>query len=223
MTTVFGDILPAAVGIALSPFPIIAVILILGTPRAKANGLGFGLGWLIGLATVGLLVLTLASGGDSDSTTATIVDLLRIALGVGLLFLALKQWRNRPRAGEEAPTPKWMAGIDRFTPGKSLGMGAALSGINPKSLMLTTAAVTTIARAGLSQGEALSALAVFVILASVTVLGPVVYFLVAGERASGPLASMKQFMAEHNTAIMIAVLLILGVKLIGAGVGGLGD
>jgi hypothetical protein len=30
--------LPSAVGVALSPVPIIAVILMLGTPRARSNG-----------------------------------------------------------------------------------------------------------------------------------------------------------------------------------------
>jgi hypothetical protein len=33
-----GDLLPSAVGIALSPIPIVAVILMLGTPRARSTG-----------------------------------------------------------------------------------------------------------------------------------------------------------------------------------------
>ena len=47
--------------------------------------------------------------------------------------------------------PKWMATIDRFTAGKSLGLGAALSGVNPKNLALTLAAAASIAQAGLER------------------------------------------------------------------------
>ncbi len=38
MGEAIGQALPFAVGVALSPVPIIAVILMLVTPRARANG-----------------------------------------------------------------------------------------------------------------------------------------------------------------------------------------
>ena len=46
-----GDILPTAIGVAISPVPIIAVILMLFSAKAKRNGLAFLLGWLGGLFT----------------------------------------------------------------------------------------------------------------------------------------------------------------------------
>ncbi len=48
-----GQVLPMAVGVALSPVPIIALILMLVTPRARVNGPAFVVGWLLGLAIVG--------------------------------------------------------------------------------------------------------------------------------------------------------------------------
>jgi len=33
-----GQVLPYALGVALSPVPIIAVVVMLGTPRARGNG-----------------------------------------------------------------------------------------------------------------------------------------------------------------------------------------
>ena len=41
MGQAMGELLPLAFGVALSPVPIIAVILILGTARARANGVAF--------------------------------------------------------------------------------------------------------------------------------------------------------------------------------------
>jgi hypothetical protein len=39
MGAAIGDILPLAVGVAISPVPVIAIVLMLGTPRARSNGL----------------------------------------------------------------------------------------------------------------------------------------------------------------------------------------
>ncbi len=52
MWQAIGDLLPSAVGVALSPVPIIAVILMLGTPRARTTGSAFALGWVAGLVIV---------------------------------------------------------------------------------------------------------------------------------------------------------------------------
>jgi Sap, sulfolipid-1-addressing protein len=126
-----GDLLPAAVGVALSPVPIVAVILMLGTPRARTNGPAFAAGWVAGLVTVG--VTGLSAGGDA----------------VGL--------------------------------------------------------------------------AVFVVIGSVTVVGPVLAYLFMGQRAERALGEVKQFMADHNAVIMAVVCLVLAAKLIGNGIGGLAD
>ena len=57
MGAAIGEMLPLAIGIAISPLPIIAVILMLTTPKARTNGLAFLGGWLLGLAVVGAIVL----------------------------------------------------------------------------------------------------------------------------------------------------------------------
>jgi hypothetical protein len=60
-----GQTLPMAVGVALSPIPIVAVVLMLVTERAQVNGPAFVLGWLIGLVIVGVIVLSVSSGADA--------------------------------------------------------------------------------------------------------------------------------------------------------------
>ena len=61
----------------------------------------------------------------------------------------------------------------------------------------------------------------FTALGSITVAGSVLFHLLAGDRAARPLAAVKQFMADNNAAIMMVVLLLLGAKLLGDGLGGL--
>jgi Sap, sulfolipid-1-addressing protein len=55
MGQAIGGSLALAVGIAISPIPIIAVVLMLTTPRARANGPAFLAGWLLGLGIVGAM------------------------------------------------------------------------------------------------------------------------------------------------------------------------
>jgi threonine/homoserine/homoserine lactone efflux protein len=224
MGQAIGDLLPSAIGVALSPVPIIAVILMLGTPKARSNGPAFAVGWVLGLVVVSVIVLLVAGDADDpDSGTSTTVAVVELVLGLLFLLMAAQQWRSRTAPGEEAAMPKWMSAIDGFTPGKSLGLGAALSGANPKNLALTLAASASIARAGLDGGETAVAVAVFVVVGSLTVAGPVLAYVAASERVAEPLATLKEFMAAHNAVIMMVVLLVLGAKLIGSGIAGLTD
>ena len=147
-----GGILPLAIAVDISVLSIIAVILMLITPQARSNGPAFVAGWVLGLVAVGGLVLILAdaAGVSSSSGPSTAAYAIKLALGVLLLLLAVRQWRNRPGPGEQPPAPKWMAALDSFTPVKSLGLGAAMSGVNPKNLALSASAAMSIAQAGLS-------------------------------------------------------------------------
>jgi len=96
MGAAIGQALPLAVGVALSPIPIIAVALMLMSPRARLNGPGFVLGWLAGLAVIGAIVLAIAgpANASNDGKPATWVSVLKLLLGLLLVLLAVRQWRG---------------------------------------------------------------------------------------------------------------------------------
>ena len=170
MGNVIGSILPQAIGVAISPIPIIAVILMLFSKRARSNGPAFLAGWVLALTIVGSVVLVLAgagkvSAGGTPSTLSYAIHLLRLLL----LFLAVRNWQQRPKEGETPEMPQWMATVDSFTAGRAFGLSALLAGANPKNLALALAAVLSIAQAGLSGAQPWIALAVFVLLASISV------------------------------------------------------
>lgn len=223
MGSVIGDILPYAVGVAISPVPIIAVILMLFTPRARSNAPAFLGGWVLGLALVGSVVLILANAGkiSEGGAPSTISYVIKLLLGLLFLFMAFRQWTGRPKPGEDVTMPKWMAGIDAFTTGKSFGLGALLSGVNPKNLALTLAASLAIAQAGLTTAQSWFALCLFIVLGSLTIGIPVLYYLTAGARAEAKLNVWKAWLIAHNATVMFVLLLVLGVVLIGQALGGL--
>jgi hypothetical protein len=218
-----GDILPLAVGVALSPFPIVAIVLILVTPRARVNGLAFIAGWLFGLAVVGVIVLALAGPTDASEQggPATWVSILKLVLGLLLLLVALRQWRGRPQEGDQVAVPRWMGAIDRFTAGKALGAGAILSGANPKNLLLGLAAGAAIAQTGIAGGQQAIAYGVFAIIGTLGVGMPVILFFALGERSGPLLDGLKTWMSRHNAAVMAVLCLVIGVKLIGDAIGSL--
>ncbi|HWJ98031.1 MAG TPA: GAP family protein [Acidimicrobiales bacterium] len=222
LSQVIGQFLPSAVGVAISPIPIIAVVLMLGTPKARTDGPAFAAGWIVGMVAVSAVVLLLTSSADTSSAANDGVDWLKVAIGVLFLVLAKRQWDARPAKGEQPEMPGWMRKIDELEPGRAFTLGAALSGLNPKNLALTAAAAATISQAGLETGDTVVAVLVFVVIASITVVGAVIFYLAAEERARAPLASVKEFMADHNAVIMMVILVILGAKILGEGFGGLG-
>ena len=103
MGQAIGQVLSFGVGVAISPVPIIAVVLMLATPKGRVNGPAFLLGWVAGLAVLGTIVLLVASGASASKqgTPATWVSILKIVLGALLWLLAVRQWRGRPH-GDEA-------------------------------------------------------------------------------------------------------------------------
>ena len=224
MAEAIGQVLSLGVGVALSPVPIIAVVLMLGTPRARVNGPAFVAGWILGLAVVGAIVLVVsgAAGANDDAEPAKWVDWLKIVLGLLLGLVAVRQWRGRPREGASGDLPKWMRAIDEFTPARAFAIAAALSGVNPKNLLLTIGAAAAIAQAGLDTGEEAIALAVFIAVGTLGVGLPVAIYFVLGARARHILDELKLWMAGHNAAIMAVLCLVIGAKLIGDGISGLG-
>lgn len=223
MGNAIANILPQAIGVAISPVPIIAVILMLFSQRARSNGPAFLVGWVLALAVVGSIVLLLASLGkiSTGGTPSTLAYVLKLLLGLLFLLLAIRQWRSRPKEGEEPKMPKWMATIDTFTAGKAFGLAALLAGVNPKNLALTLAAALSIAQAGSSGAGPWIVLAVFVILGSLTVAAPVLYYLFAGQSAEKMLNSWKAWLVANNATVMFILFLVFGVALIGEGLGGL--
>jgi threonine/homoserine/homoserine lactone efflux protein len=223
MGEAIGQVLPLAIGVSLSPFPIIGVVLMLGTPRARVNGPAFLVGWVAGMALVGTVVLLLSGGvgASDDGQPSTAVSVAKIAIGALLLGVAVKQWRARPRAGEAAEMPAWMQSVDHFRAPRAAGLGFLLAAVNPKNLLLVVAAAAAIAGTGIPGDEQALAYALFVVLGTIGPAAPVAIYFALGARSERLLDELRAWMAHNNAAIMAVICLLIAAKLIGDGVSGL--
>lgn len=217
MGSVIGDLLPLALGVAISPIPIIAAILMLLSKRAGSTSIGFALGWLLGIVIATVIFVLLSNQLEKSSDSSAGVSWIKIALGVLLLAFGAKQWRGR---GGEHETPKWMQAIDDMTAAKGFGLGFALAAVNPKNLMMCIAAGVSIGAASLPTGQVVIAVAVFTVIAASTVCLPVIGYLIAADRLRTPLAELKVWLQANNATVMSVLILVIGVVLIGKGIGG---
>ncbi|MGO4193467.1 GAP family protein [Arthrobacter sp. YAF17] len=223
MGPVIGEILPLALGIAISPVPIIAAILMLLSPQAKGVSVGFLAGWVVGII-VTVVIFTLLSGlvpDENPDASKPIAGTIRILLGTGLLVLAATQWRRRPVPGEKAALPNWMAAIDTVTTGRATFLGFLLAAANPKNLLMAIGAGVAIGAGGLTRAEEALAIAVFLLIAASTVAIPVIAYVVASRRMTPPLESLRDWLVTNNATVMTVLLLVLGMVVIGNGIGSL--
>ena len=218
-----GDTLPLAIGVAISPVPVIAVILMLLSPRAPRDGCGLP----------GRLGRRGGRRGDRRQPAGRsghlgrlvrpqrVVSVLKVVLGVVALALAWREWRGRPRLGHPTGLPSWMSAIESMTPVRATGLGALLAAVNPKNLTLCLAAGASIGGAGLNGGEDAVVVAVFVVVASSTVAVPVIGYVAAGDRVTRPLDDLRDWLTDNNATVMTVLLLVIGAVILGQGVAGL--
>jgi hypothetical protein len=218
MGAVIGDVLPLAIGIAVSPIPIIAAILMLFSARATSTSTGFLLGWILGIVVATAVFTALAGTLKAGGEPSAVASWIKIGLGVLLLLVGIRQWRGR---GGQHDAPKWMAAIDDFTFPKALGLGFLLSGVNPKNLIIAAGAGLIIGSSAVGVGGDAAAIALFTVIASSTVAIPVLAHLVAAERMTRPLESLRKWLQDNNATVMATMILVIGVVLVGKGVSGL--
>jgi|GEM_PF-189119 len=217
----FGEALPQAVGIAVSPIPIVLVILMVVSAKGRANGPVFLVGWLIGITVLTSVAFAVADAGDAatDASTAEGVDAMQLGLGALFLWLAVKQFRSRPAPGAVPPTPKLFAVVDTLGPAKAFGLGLAAAMANPKNLSLSISGGAGMAAAGATGSDGVLAIILFVLVASIGVGAPVVVRAVMGDRSARVLASWKGWLVANNATVMTVLFVVLGSKMVGAGLG----
>jgi threonine/homoserine/homoserine lactone efflux protein len=218
-----AEILPLAMGIALFPIPIITVLLLLSSRHARTNAAAFMVAWILGLAALISIFSLMAetAGADSDRGTSTLVSGIKLLLGAALLFIAFREWQRRPASGQDPEMPGWMRNIDGFTTGKAFRTGLLLSAASPKNLVLVAAAGSTAAQMGPGSAEMVVVVVVFTTLSSMTIAGPVLYFLLGGARAMRQMEKTQRWLIRHNATVVSAILLILGAVLTGNAIRGL--
>ncbi len=213
----------AAGALLVNPLPILAVLLMLFSPRATASAPAFAAGWAIGLALslAAFLAIVAFGEGGAGSGSAGLAPITQLALGVVLLVLALRRWLGRPGPGETKALPGWTENLANASPWRALGLGAAFAGLNPKNVAFAGAAAFAIVEAGLRPVAMLLPLVVYVLIASLGVAGPVAWRIADPKRAAPTLAASRGWLTANYATMMAVVFLLFGIALSVKGIVGL--
>jgi Sap, sulfolipid-1-addressing protein len=209
---------PLAIVCALSPWAIVAVILMLASDR-PSNAVWWLVGWTLSTFGLGLLIILFLGGYDfSDNTTPSrAACIVQVVLGVVLLFAAARFWACRPaRTGVAASEPKWMERIDRLSPLWAFLIGAFW--IN--SALVIAAGIDTL-RAELSNSQSIAVFAIFT-LTTLSVQGALIlYAYLMPKSAEIGLQRIREWISRNQQAALAVVALALAVWFASQGISGL--
>ena len=218
MSAALWEVVPVALALALASLPVLLVPLALVTRRPRAVGLCFLLGWVVGVVVVGAAVMLLGDLLGAGRRPPDWWGWVLVGLGSALVVLAVRKFRGRARPDAEPEPPPWLARMESMSAGGALGLGFALVAANPKNLALVAAGASVIVEATSQRTERALALGVLAVVGSIGVALPVLLPLVLGARAEPVLAALDRWVTRYGTVLVSAVLLVLGLLLIGNGI-----
>jgi threonine/homoserine/homoserine lactone efflux protein len=206
---VVADLLLIGLGITLEPFPLIAFLLILSSEKGTRKGLAFVLGWLACLVVVIAAVILLTGGKPPAPATApsTAVLAIKLALGVVLIFYAVRQERRR---GRPRKSPAWMARLDGFSAWSAAGLAAFL-----QPWTLVAAGAATVSQAKLSGVAEYLILVLFCLLATSSFLYLELSAAFRPAAAEVRIRALRNWLDTHQDQVIIVISLLLGLWLAG--------
>ena len=225
MIGTIGDIIWIGLGIALNPIAIVISILVANRDNPRRNGLALVLGWILGLFVVvalpGLLLHDRfgASSAVHDTQVARF-SLFRAALGVVLLLTAAAAFARGPLPGDQPANPRWARILDRGGVGHLFGMGAFLSIVNIRNLILLAAAASVIGQAPLDTFGALLLVGLVVSIATLGVFVPLLIHLFGGGSSKAPLTAWADWLTRHMGMITGVIMALFGALLLTQGIQG---
>ena len=218
MGDLFFELLPLAIVCALSPWAIVAVIVMLASDR-PSNSVAWLVGWTLSTLAIGVLIVLFFGGYDfsRNSTPTTMACVVQVLLGVLLLLAAARFWARRPaRAGKLPKAPGWMTRIDKMSPVWAFLIGAFW--IN--TALVIAASVDTL-RADLSKGESMVVFAAFTLITVSVQGGLILYAYVLPKHAAIGLKRIREWISRNQEAALAVVALVLAVWFASQGIRGL--
>jgi Sap, sulfolipid-1-addressing protein len=221
MWQALGALLPIAVAVAISSVPLTVTILILLSPNRGRAALPFLVGWVIGVAAV--IILSAAGAAalsqplrlSRDTGTAV----LQIVIGAILMVLAAIYLLRRPHAGGTG-LPRWLSAVDSFGPLAAFAIGVLLA-FRPKGLLLGIAGGLVLSAASLRGDEAVFLIIIYTLIATSTVVAPIIASFVAPRRMEPRLVSVRDWLTANGRILTSIMMFMIGVVILGAGLANL--
>jgi len=206
------DLLLIGLVITLEPIPLTAFLLILLSKSGTRKGAAFIFGWLLSLAAVVAITVLVTGNKPPQPNTAPSLGALaaKIAIGVALVLIAVRQRRRMGKPRPPKKPPKWQTGLDNMSPWYAMGL-APLT----QPWGLVAAGVAVITEAKLTSWESYIALFLFCLVSTAVYIALELYAGFRPERAQAFLGRIRTWIDTHTDQVIIVVSLVLGLWLVG--------
>ncbi|MGG7465902.1 MULTISPECIES: GAP family protein [unclassified Plantibacter] len=237
MGEVVLSLLPLVLGVVLSPLAIMALVAVLLSRNARANGVMFLIGWALAVVVVlgvSFLIFTALAVHDRQAPPLW-VAVVRIVLAVVLILGAVFVYRRGKARIEKmavattpaqvvaaAPQlPGWLHAVESFSPFRSFLLGFGIFLLNPVDASCAILASLELRLADLPVGQTIAVAVVFAVLGVLPIALPVVFTLVRGEAAQPLLDRTRTWIAGHTNVLNAALLLVIAVLQLQKGISAL--
>lgn len=209
-------VIPFAVLGALSPFNISIVILMLLSPdHPIARALAFIGGFVASLLVIGMLTVSFFVNVYVPPLRPGAYVLIT-TLGAVLIVVGIRQLLTQTDLDE--PPSAWMKKISQFRPLTAFVVGLLMSMLGLKTLAIYVSCLSIIMTANLGFVTQLNTVILVTFIMIVTMLIPVVIFLIEPQRGKEILQRMREWMIKRQHKIAGTVLVIVGAAIVLAGI-----
>jgi hypothetical protein len=203
-----GHALVYAIGVAVSPVAIAAVLVILGTRGASRRALIFAGGWILGIASCAAVFTLVVNAVNITDARPVWIGITELALGIAFVALAIGLWlRRRP---EPEPSRPWIAAVDEFTSTRLATLGVVLSGGNPKVYALSLGAALSLAQAGANASTSAAAIGLFTAVGALGVVLPIAACAVFPQQGQARLATLRDQLTRYERVVLVVLTLLVG-------------
>jgi hypothetical protein len=217
MWQALGGLLPIAVAVAISSVPITVTVLILLSPNRNRAALPFLVGWVTGVVAVIVLSALGASALPEPPRRGPdiVTAVLHIMIGIALVVLGVVSLRRSSQT-EHAVLPRWLSAVDSFGALSAFGV-AVLLDFRPKGLLLGIAAGLALHSASPRAGEAAALIVTYTVIATSTVVIPIMASLIAPQWMEPRLIAARDWLAHNGRVLTSSMMFMIGVVILGVG------
>ena len=207
------EAIPSALAAAFSPSTLLIVAGLLGMPRPMRKATVFLITAAAVTLTVGFLVVGVLKGTsvDNSSKHPTAPPALDLIIGLVILAFGVFVARRPPRAKKEKPEQRDMRLL------VVVGLGLLLGSPSP----LYLASLHSVAKGNPSWAAVVVDVIVLAAIVLLMAELPIVYYLIAPERAAAALKKANEWLARNGRVIGLSAAGIVGTYFVISGIVGL--
>lgn len=215
-------VLPLAIGVALSVFPVLAAVLLLRVSDPVRASVGYASGWSLGIV---VLVTAFAAFArlmprNTSGPTPSWVHYAEIVVGAFLIVQGMVKAVRELRRTEEKAPPQWLQRASSLSPQRAFIFGLVMN-VRPKNLALTFAAGLAIGAAPISLVGGGIAVVLFAVVGASTVAGLVLAYVLSPQGVRPLLRVLDGWLASNAAIVLRFSIVLIGVVLVALGVSAL--